>query len=202
MLNDQYNQHGDFKMADGDEAEDGEEIEEGQEADGKKKLPLKLIIIVAVVLLVGGGAGAFFMMGDKTTDEVAADESADKSEATKDEEGKEGAEGEKVAEAQYFSLDPPFIVNFSGKSRARFLQVSIEGMSRDVKVKEDITKHLPQVRNNLVLLLSGKTYDELNTTEGKAALRKQVLKEIQKVLEAETGREGVEDVYFTSFVMQ
>jgi flagellar FliL protein len=75
-------------------------------------------------------------------------------------------------------------------------------MTRDAKVKEDITKHFPQVRNNLVLLLSAKTYEELNTVEGKAALRKQVLKEVQKVLEAETGKEGIEDVYFTSFVMQ
>ena len=109
---------------------------------------------------------------------------------------------EVASEAYYFSLDPPFIVNFTGKSRARFLQVSIEGLTRDATVKEDITKHLPQVRNNLVLLLSSKTYEELNTMEGKASLRKQVLKEITKILEAETGKEGVEDVFFTSFVMQ
>ncbi len=186
-------------MADGDEVEGG--VEEGNEV-GKKKLPMKLIIIVAVVLLLGGGAGAFFMMGDKSSEDVAANESADTSEAAEGDEGAEGAEGEKISEAYYFSLDPPFIVNFTGKSRARFLQVSIEGMTRDGTVKEDITKHLPQVRNNLVLLLSSKTYDELNSVEGKATLRKQVLKEIQKVLEAETGKEGIEDVYFTSFVMQ
>ena len=42
----------------------------------------------------------------------------------------------------------------------------------------------------------------LSTQEGKAKLRKEVLKEIHKVLEAETGKEGVEEVFFTSFVMQ
>ncbi|GJM04238.1 MAG: hypothetical protein DHS20C09_02290 [marine bacterium B5-7] len=177
-------------MADEDVLEDGDEIE-ADSGDAKKKLPLKLIIIIAVVLLAGGGAGTFFMMGDKTDDAVVAEVDAE-----------EGEETETAGEAVYFSLDPPFIVNFTGKSRARFLQVSIEGLTRDVKVKEDITKHFPQVRNNLVLLLSGKTYEELNTQEGKATLRKQVLKEVQKVLEAETGQEGVEDVYFTSFVMQ
>jgi flagellar protein FliL len=182
-------------MADGDVAENEEELEEGVEAGeagAKKKLPLKLIIIVAVVLIAGGGAGAFFMMGDKSEG------------ATEVSEAGEVAEGDKtaVAEAHYFSLDPPFVVNFTGKSRARFLQVSIEGLTRDISVKEDITKHFPQVRNNLVLLLSSKTYDELNNQEGKAALRKQVLKEIQKVLEAETGKEGIEEVFFTSFVMQ
>ncbi len=189
-------------MAEGDEIEDGEEGEEGEEGQqegGKKKLPLKLIIIIAVVLLVGGGAGAFFMMGDKGGDDA---ETSEPKEVAEDEAGKEGEESNAMGEAHYFSLDPPFIVNFTGKSRARFLQVNIEGMTRDATVKESITKHFPQVRNNIVLLLSSKTYDELNSPEGKAALRKQVLKEVQKVLEAETGKEGIEDVYFTSFVMQ
>ncbi len=181
-------------MAEGDDAENGEGEEEQQEG-GKKKSPLKLIIIVVVVLLIAGGAGAFFMMGDKGEDAAA-------SESKEVAEGEEGEASDAMAEAHYFSLDPPFIVNFTGKSRARFLQVSIEGMTRDSTVKESITKHFPQVRNNLVLLLSSKTYDELNSPEGKAGLRKQVLKEVQKVLEAETGKEGIEDVYFTSFVMQ
>lgn len=179
-------------MADEDVVKEGDEVESGSDA-GKKKPPLKLIIIIAVVLLAGGG-GAFFMMSDKADDAVVAEASGEVSE--------DGEETATAGEAVYFSLDPPFIVNFTGKSRARFLQVSIEGLTRDATVKEDITKHFPQVRNNLVLLLSGQTYEELNTQEGKATLRKQVLKEVQKVLEAETGKEGVEDVYFTSFVMQ
>ena len=183
-------------MADGDE----EEISGEEQVGDKKKSPLKLIIIVVVVLAIAGGAGAFFMMGDKSTDGVATNEAGETDAESGD---AEDAEGEASAgEAYYFSLDPPFIVNFTGKSRARFLQVSIEGLTRDESVKESITKHFPQVRNNLVLLLSGQTYEELNTQEGKATLRKQVLKEVQKVLEAETGKEGVEDVYFTSFVMQ
>lgn len=182
-------------MADGDETE----VEETGEG-GNKKSPLKLIIIVAVVALLAGGGGAYFLAGDKSGDSKEVSDNDEGNDAKENSEG----EGEEptVAEAHYFSLDPPFIVNFTGKSRARFLQVSIEGMTRDAKVKEDITKHLPQVRNNLVLLLSGKTHDELNTPEGKSTLRKQVLKEIQKILEVETGKEGVEDVYFTSFVMQ
>ena len=188
-------------MADGDVAENEDELEEGTEG-AKKKLPLKLIIIVAVVLLIGGGAGAFFMLGDKNSDDTTVSESDEKAEDGEVKEGEDGEATKALAEAYYFSLDPPFIVNFTGKSRARFLQVSIEGMSRDATVKESVTKHIPQIRNNLVLLLSSKTYDELNSAKGKASLRKQVLKEIQKVLESETGKEGIEDVYFTSFVMQ
>ncbi len=185
-------------MAEGDE--EIEEVTEEKPAGSKKKL--LIIIITAVVLLAGGGTAAFMMMGDDSnTPEVAADGKASDSDA-EDSDTEKSEEVATAGEAYYFSLDPPFIVNFSGKSRARFLQVSIEGLTRDAKVKEDITKHFPQVRNNLVMLLSAKTYDELSSQEGKVTLRKQVLKEIQKVLEAETGHEGVEDVFFTSFVMQ
>lgn len=184
---------GEKEMAEEDEVED---VASEEPAAGKKKKPLLLIIIAAVVLLGGGGAGAYFMLGNNSA-EAAVD-----AEASVASEGADDETAEAMGEAYYFSLDPPFIVNFSGTSRARFLQVSIEGLTRDSTVKEDITKHLPQVRNNLVLLLSSKTYDELSTMEGKAGLRKQVLKEIQKILETETGQEGVEDVFFTSFVMQ
>ncbi len=171
-----------------------EDKEEGADGTEKKKSPLMLIIIIVAVLLIGGGAGAFFMMGDKEEGTAAAEENGAAESETEEETVSKSA--------HYFSLDPAFIVNFTGKSRARFLQVSIEGMTRDEIVKEEITKHFPQVRNNIVLLLSGKTSEQLSTPDGKDKLRKEVLKEVQDILVAETGKEGVEDVYFTSFVMQ
>lgn len=181
------------------EEEDLEDVAEEGEQPVKKKKPLLLIIVAAVVVIAGAGTGAYFMLGQGEV-EAAVDGNATVAQAEKSDE--DGDTSSTLGEAYYFSLDPPFIVNFTGSSRARFLQVSIEGLTRDSRVKEDITKHIPQVRNNLVLLLSSKTYEELNTMEGKAGLRKQVLREIQKILEAETGKEGVEDVFFTSFVMQ
>ncbi len=183
-------------MAEEDDLEDVNE-----EQSEKKKKPLLLIIAVAVLVLGGAGAGAYFMLGNGDAEAAVNANANATATAANGGSGTEDTTGA-AGEAYYFSLDPPFIVNFSGASRARFLQVSIEGLTRDSRVKEDITKHLPQVRNNLVLLLSSKTYEELNSMEGKAGLRKQVLKEIQKILEAETGKEGVENVFFTSFVMQ
>jgi flagellar FliL protein len=42
----------------------------------------------------------------------------------------------------------------------------------------------------------------LNTREGKEKLREETLEEVQKVLLEETGEPGVDNVFFTSFVMQ
>ena len=75
-------------------------------------------------------------------------------------------------------------------------------MTRDPAVKEDITTHLPHIRNNVVFILSSKRYEDLITPEGKEELRKQVLTEVRKILKKETGNGDVEDIYFTSFVMQ
>ena len=58
------------------------------------------------------------------------------------------------------------------------------------------------IRNKLVLLFSAKTSQELSTSEGKDTLRKDAKKAIQKVLKSETGKGGVEAIFFTSFVMQ
>lgn len=167
----------------------GEADGESSEASGGGKSK-KLIMIGVIALLAVGGGGYFFMSPDKT-ETRAAESDADS-----------GEEGEPLAAAYYFSLNPPFVVNFVGKGRAQFLQVNIDGMTRDPSVKEDITLHLPHIRNNIVMILSGKNYDELITMEGKESLRKELLAEIKKILQSETGKDAIEDIYFTNFVMQ
>jgi flagellar FliL protein len=120
-----------------------------------------------------------------------------------DPESAHGEEEEKViAPAIYIPLDPAFVVNFAEGSRARFLQVTVEVMTRDAHVEEHIRTHMPVIRNNLVLLFSSQTYESVSTLEGKEALREEALIVIQKILEEETGDPGIESVYFTSFVMQ
>jgi len=85
----------------------------------------------------------------------------------------------------------------------RFLQVSIQVMTRDHETSETIKLHEPKIRNNMLLLLGSQTQDSISTTEGKEALRKQSLETIAKVVEDEGGEgKKVEDLYFTSFVMQ
>ncbi|MCG8325460.1 MAG: flagellar basal body-associated FliL family protein [Thiotrichales bacterium] len=186
-------------MAEENENEETEtEATEG--AGSKKRKKLILIIAIVVVLLGGGGGAAFFFMGPGGGETVAAEGEEDE-DAELDEEEDEESTARK--DAFYFSLDPAFVVNFQSKSRARYLQVNIGGMTRMEETKLDVTKHLPQIRNNMVLMLSSQEYEVLMKPEGKDGLRKSLLKEINKILENETGKEdAVEDIYFTNFVMQ
>lgn len=102
----------------------------------------------------------------------------------------------------YFTLDPALIVNFEGGGRARYLQLGIELMTYDPKAVDAIELHAPVLRNNLILLLSDKTYDDLVTREGKERLAEAALEEVRAVLAERHGSPAVETLYFTNFVMQ
>jgi flagellar FliL protein len=170
--------------------------QEQENKGGKKALLFALIGL----LLVAGGAAAFFFIGgtDGAAEDTVAEESASDAET-------KPAKSADTRQAHYFSLDPAFVVNFQEqehRGRARFLQVTIDAMTRDEAVLDAIKTHMPVIRNNLVLLLSRQTYEELVPHEGKERLRAEALAEIQSVLQEQIGKPGVEAVYFTSFVMQ
>lgn len=104
--------------------------------------------------------------------------------------------------AFYVELDPPLVVNFDDSQSVRFLQVSMQLLTREEHAGELVKLHSPIIRNNLLQVLNGRDYHELMTREGKEKLRQECLKEVQKILTKETGAPTVEDLFFTSFVVQ
>jgi flagellar FliL protein len=155
-------------------------------ATPKKKGKL-LIIIVAVVVLVGGGVGAWLALKGHGGEAKAA---APKPAAPH-------------AAALYYKFDPPFVVNFGGEGSARYLQVTLEAMSRDAAILDEVKGAEPAIRNDLVLLYSSQDNATLMSIEGKEKLRAATLDAIRKVIAAD-GKDGnlIEAVYFTSFVIQ
>ena len=166
-------------------------------ASEKKKSKLPLVAIAAVVVL-GGGAGAWFAF--KPTPAAAADTAAapgkDKAEAPE-------KPGTKKGPPSFYKFDPAFVVNFGGEGSARYLQVTVEAMSRDAALLEELKTVEPVVRNDLVMLFSSQDNATLLSAEGKEKLRAATLEAIRKVLNGE-GSKGsrIEAVYFTSFVIQ
>jgi flagellar protein FliL len=160
--------------------------QEGVEPPRKGKLGL--ILITLVLLLAGGGAAAYFMLGGGAKGK--------KAETAKSESAPKGP-------ALYVALDPPFVVNFEAEQLVRFLQVTVQVMSRDQVTVDLIKANDPVVRNDLLLLLGNQTYDTIASREGKEKLRKQTLETVRKVVASAGGKPAlVEAVYFTSFVMQ
>jgi flagellar protein FliL len=161
--------------------------EEKKSGNGKKILLLALLGLLVVGASVGGTVVAIKMLAPAAPSESASAE----------------PEQEPLPDpAIYFSMNPPVIVNFSVKGRQRFLQVEIDIMTRDGDVVSAIELHKPMIMNSLVLLIGGQDYFELLTAEGKELLRQQCLQEVQRLLQKEIGKPGVEQIFFTNFVMQ
>ncbi len=154
-------------------------------ADGKRRIPWLFIIIGATVLIAATGGAFLFLHGR------AAGHS------------KSAAAHEPSGPPQYLALDPPFVVNFQADQLVRFLQVSVEVMSRDPKTLTLLKDNDPVLRNDLLILFGNQKYATLATPAGKEQLRTDALAVIRKDL-AQAGGDPkrVAAVYFTSFVMQ
>ena len=146
---------------------------------GKKGL---IIGALAAVVLLGGGAGAFLMMGAEPEEPVAA------------------VPG--MGPVEYLELTPSFIVNFPHQGRQRFLQATVSIMSRDREATDAILEHMPVVRHNLINLFSAQMLLVFENPAGVELLRQLATQEVKQVLMQEIGREGIEEVLFTNFVMQ
>jgi flagellar basal body-associated protein FliL len=112
----------------------------------------------------------------------------------------EHGEGEAKA-SLFYPIDPPLVVNFEDGSAVRFLQISMEVMGRDQKGIDSVQRNMPMIRNNLLLLMSNRDYQSLMSREGKEKLRQEALTEIRAVQKKQGGAD-VEDLLFTSFVVQ
>jgi len=169
-------------MAD-EEKKTGEEEKKG---GGMMKI---ILLVNGLLLIIGVAVGVtLFMPGG---DEDAPDsEDAEMLE--------EGAKGTPI----YVPLHPAFVVNFENQEQVSFLQVDIQIMTYDSSVEGALKAHMPAVRNELLLMLGGKQYHEINTREGKRALSQEAIQVIQDVLKNVGEPNSIEALYFTSFVMQ
>jgi flagellar FliL protein len=158
-----------------------------EQAGGKSKKKLFIIIGVVVLLLAIGGGAAVFLLGGSEPE---------------GEEGDAAEVEETAAPPQYFAIEPALVVNFEDSRRVRFLQLKVEVMARDNAAIEAVQLHLPVIRNNLNLLYSQQDPAVIATREGKETLQQQTLTEIQKILDEQGAEANIEQVYFTSFVMQ
>ena len=164
--------------------QEGAEVEAEASGGGKTKL---VLIIVGALLLVGVAVGATLMfVGGDSSEEVAPDEEAvvEKGDPT------------------YVDLKPAFTVNLDPEDAVGFLQISMQVLTHSDEVAAAIEKHKPLIRNNLVTLFSQQKSIDLRAPEGKEALQKAALDLIQKVIDEQAGGGEVDNVFFTSFVMQ
>lgn len=182
-----------------------------------KSKKMLIIIVAAVVALAAAGGGAYMFLGHKADESAESEDSGDEAAADEEEakpakkskkgdkKGKKGKKDEPKAAAIYVKLDPPFVVNFEAQGVMRFLQVTVEVLTRDPHVAEMVKANDPRIRNDLLMLFGGMSATDLRTNEGKEKLRAEALAVVAKIVAEESDAEAgkkVEQLFFTSFVMQ
>ena len=126
--------------------------------------------------------------------------------------GKKGAGGKNAKKLIELSLPDdaevkqvielqPFIVNLADQGDPRYLRLSVSlgigGGEGESEGKPD-PLFTTRVRNAMLSILTTKTSDEILTVEGKAALRKELL----RAARAASEEPKVEAIYITDFIVQ
>jgi flagellar basal body-associated protein FliL len=93
-------------------------------------------------------------------------------------------------------------VSFDEEDGPRYVQLTLQAMARDEETIAGVKQHAPAIRNAVLFKLSGYELDLLATQAGKEQLRQELLVATNEIL-AKNGIEiGVEELFFTSLVIQ
>ena len=200
-----------------------EELEEEPKKSGLIKI---VIFAVAGILLLVIGLGIGYLMfgGEPETDpsaevnqiiegkdkidkEKKANE--DKKKLEGETEGEDGILKKNVKsipetdsyETTYFEFPGDFTTNLKGSRK--FLQVSV-GVSTqyDEQVMATVDQHQLAMRSEILSTISDFTEEDISGSDGKKKLSKKLLKVLNVKLETLKEFPGIEDVYFTAFILQ
>ncbi len=163
-----------------------EKAAEGEAKGGSKKM----IIIIAVVAIIAIGASVgvtlFLLGGDDGEEAAVAEENA-----------------EPVAtEALYMNMKPALIVTYNVAGKQRFLQATLSVLSRSQTALDGLELHMPVIRNRLINLYGTKSFDDLQTDEGRQALLTETRDAMNETLAEQSVEGEIEAVLFQNLVLQ
>jgi len=154
-------------------------------ATPKKSKKLVIIIAVIVLALLAGGGAAFFLLGG----DDSADTSAEPAEPVRQ-------------PAIYTPIKDPFIINYSYHDRDRYMQVTLNTMTREPAIVEGMNLHMPSIRNRLISEFGKMDFEALQTDDGRVKLLATAKQVINSILTEEKIDGSVEQVLFMNLVLQ
>ncbi len=185
--------------------------EEGAEAPKKKK-PILLIlgiVVLAIVLMVGVAFGTLYFSGfyekkaelaamDKLEElEAAATKAKDEAPAKLKKEAPEATRFEK----NYFQIEKELMTNITGSKKVMVVQLAVM-THYDSRVFDNIKKHEFALRSAMLDLMRQTTEAEASKPEFRKEMAIKLKDIMNSLLEEYEDFGGIEEVMFTSFVMQ
>ena len=182
-------------------------MSEDEVTDTKTGFSMVTLAVVALLtLLVGYGAGTF--TGDVLLGAIGFGE--EKTLAEESEESEESA-----ASALFQPMDGVFdpkkkrfyaevgelLIAMPYRGATRHLQLTLQLVGHDDKYMKSVENDVPAIRNGLLIFLNQKTFEQVNTYEGRESLRLETLQRVNEIISA-TDTKRVADVYFTAYITQ
>ena len=196
-------------MADAAAAPATEEVE----AEPKKKKPILLIAVIVlsvILLIVSVVFGTLFMSGYFAhKSEAAAHEKVDELDKAA-EEARAMPEGpskvKKEAEATrfentYLQIDKEFMTNITNSKKVMVVQIAVM-THYDARVFDNVKKHEFAIRSAILDVMRQSTEADVAKPDFRTELAAKIKVVINEMLMKYEDFGGIEDVFFTSFVMQ
>ena len=116
----------------------------------------------------------------------------------------QAAESGEATASPYFAIEDPFTINFLKQSdeKMRYLQIKVALKSDDPEIIQSAQLHLPMIQDSLRLLFTDQSYATITSVAGRELLQQQALERIRNLLTEETGNDGLEQIFFTRFILQ
>ena len=153
-------------------------------ASEKKGKGMKLAVIGGVTALLLGGGG-YFAMGMLSSKEGASAKTTTGKVISSD------------MQAPVFNMKS-FIVNLAGSKGRRYLKVTMSLQLDAAEVQNEIERKMPELRDQILTVLSSKSYEDIRDAVGKRRLRRELVSRVNRILK--TGK--THRVFLTEFVIQ
>lgn len=189
----------------------------------KKKGKMKgiLMMLIMAIVFAGGGVGAGLyaagagLAGGAHKEEAPVDPNAPQL-VKKDGHGEEG-HGEKKTlplgletdkspdptryKATFYAFEQPFTANL--RDSDGFSQIGLGASTfYDQKVLDNLKENEMPIRSAILMVMGQQDSFSISTPDGKLKLQKELKDAINGVLKQRTGFGGIDNVYFTSLVVQ
>jgi len=108
------------------------------------------------------------------------------------------------AVSKYYGLKPAFVANFgeSGAKKLKFVKAEVSVRASSDAAIGEVMNHDALIRHQIVMLLSRQTENVISSSSGQEAVRIEALEVVQRALKEETGSVQIDDLLFTSFIVQ
>ena len=103
-------------------------------------------------------------------------------------------------EVIYHKLRPSIITNLSGGPS--YIRCDVQVLIEDATRAEYVDLHSAALRHEMLMLIADRDGKALSTPQGKEDLRQDTLKSFRRIMRERSGKNTIEDLYFTAYYVR